>query len=117
MSSESVKPDIQKARTFFQYGNEAALKSNLDYAVDMYKQACKLSPDSLIFRQALRGVQRRKFNNEPSKVGRLAGARNQPIRMRARSARSKENYAQCLEICEEAFTNNPWDIATAREAA
>lgn len=117
MPPESDTQDVQKARTFFQYGNEAALKSNLDYAIDMYKQACKLSPDSLIFRQALRGVQRRKFNNEPSKVGRLAGARNQPIRMRARSARSKENYAQCLEICEEAFTNNPWDVATAREAA
>ena len=81
MPPESDTQDVQKARTFFQYGNEAALKSNLDYAIDMYKQACKLSPDSLIFRQALRGVQRRKFNNEPSKVGRLAGARNQPIRM------------------------------------
>ncbi|APW60159.1 tetratricopeptide repeat protein [Paludisphaera borealis] len=117
MPPESDSQDVQKARTFFQYGNEAALKSNLDYAIDMYKQACKLAPDSLIFRQALRGVQRRKFNNEPSKVGRLAGARNQPIRMRARSARNKNNYAQCLEVCEEAFTNNPWDVATAREAA
>lgn len=117
MPPESDSQDVQKARTFFQYGNEAALKSNLDYAIDMYKQACKLAPDSLIYRQALRGVQRRKFNNEPSKVGRLAGARNQPIRMRARSARSKEKYAQCLEICEDAFTNNPWDIATATEAA
>ncbi len=117
MPPESDTQDVQKARTFFQYGNEAALKSNLDYAIDMYKQACKLSPDSLVFRQALRGVQRRKFNNESSKVGRLAGARNQPIRMRARSARSKEHFAQCLEICEEAFTNNPWDVVAAREAA
>ena len=117
MPPESDTQDVQKARTFFQYGNEAALKSNLDYAIDMYKQACKLSPDSLIFRQALRGVQRRKFNNEPSKVGRLAGARNQPIRMRAGRRVPKEHYAQCLEICEDAFTNNPWDVSTAREAA
>ena len=39
MSSESDKPDLQKAQTFFQYGNDAALKSNFDYAIDMYKQA------------------------------------------------------------------------------
>ena len=41
MSSESESPDLQKAKTFFQYGNDAAMKSNLDYAIDMYKQACK----------------------------------------------------------------------------
>ncbi len=117
MPPESDTQDLAKARTFFQYGNDAALKSNLDYAIDMYKQACKLAPDNLNFRQALRGVQRRKFQNEPSKVGRLVGARNQPIRLRARSARSKENYTYSLEICEDAFSNNPWDVGIAREAA
>jgi len=117
MPPEPGKADRQKAETFFQYGNDAALKGNLDYAIDMYRQACKLVPDHLSYRQALRGVQRRKFSNDPSKVGMLAGARNQPIRMRARSARSKGQLTQALDICEEAFTLNPWDIATAREAA
>ncbi len=117
MPSESSPPDRQKAKTFFQYGNDAALKSNIDYAIDMYKQACKLAPDNLSYRQALRGVQRRKFNNDPSKVGMLVGARNQPIRMRARSARSKGKLTYALEVCEEAFTHNPWDTSAAREAA
>ena len=117
MPSESDLPDRQKAKTFFQYGNDATLKSNLDYAIDMYKQACKLVPDNLSYRQALRGVQRRKFNNDPSKVGMLAGARNQPIRMRARSARSKGQHAQSLDICEDAFKHNPWDVAAAKEAS
>lgn len=117
MPPEPGKADRQKAETFFQYGNDAALKGNLDYAIDMYMQACKLAPDHLTYRQALRGVQRRKFHNDPSKVGKLVGARSQPIRMRARSARSKRQFVQALDICEEAFTLNPWDIATAREAA
>ncbi|HMF37814.1 MAG TPA: hypothetical protein VKF17_14295 [Isosphaeraceae bacterium] len=117
MSSDLDLPGRQKAKTFFQYGNDATLKSNLDYAIDMYKQACKLAPDNLSYRQALRGVQRRTFNNDPSKVGRLVGARNQPIRMRARSARSKGKYALVLDICEDAFTHNPWDVAAAREAS
>ena len=117
MTSDSDQPDRQKAKTFFQYGNDATLKSNLDYAIDMYKQACKLAPDNLVYRQALRGVQRRKFNNDPSKVGMLVGARNQPIRMRVRSARSKGKHAHALDVCEEAFAHNPWDIAAAREAS
>ena len=74
MSSEPDSPELQKAKTFFQYGNEATTKSNFDYAIDMYRQACKLVPDNMMFRQALRGVERRKFNNDHSKVGMMAGA-------------------------------------------
>lgn len=113
----TAEADKQKAKTFFKYGNDAALKDNYDYAIQMYREACKLHPDNLIYRQALRGIERRKFGNEPSKVGMLVGARNQPIRMRARSARGKGNFSQALEACEEAFVNNPWDVAAAREAA
>ena len=83
----------------------------------MYREACKLDPENLIFRQALRGIERRKFNNEPSKVGRLVGTKTQPIRMRARSAKSKGKEAEALAICEEAFAHNPWDVGTARDAA
>lgn len=109
--------DRQKAQMFFKYGNDAALKGNNDYAIQMYREACKHHTDNLIYRQALRGIERRKFNNDPGKVGMLVGARNQPIRMRARSAKSKGQYATAIEICEEAFANNPWDVGAARDAA
>lgn len=114
MSSAS---DPNKAKMFFQYGNEAALKQNHDYAIDMYRQACKFDAENILYRQALRSAQRRKFNNDPSKVGRLVIAKNQPIRLRARAAKSKGNFLQILEICEEAFLNNPWDVSSSRDAA
>src|SRR5262249_12784328 len=117
MSDESVNTDLQKAQTCFQYGNDAALKSNFDYAITMYRQCCKIVPENLVYRQALRGIQRRKFNNDPSKVGKLVGAKNQPILLRAKSARSKQNYHQAIEHCEDAFLNNPWDVGAARVAA
>ena len=109
--------DANKAQTFFQYGNEAALKSNFDYAIEMYQRACKLAPDNLLYRQALRGTERKKFQNDPAKVGRLDLARLQPLRMKLRGAKSKQNWANVLEICEEAFVLHPWDITTARDAA
>ncbi len=116
-TGDESNPRVQKAKTFFQYANDAALKSNFDYAIQMYKEACKLVPDNLKYRQALRGTERRKFGNDPSKVGRLVGARIQPLRMSARSAKGKGNFAQSLELCEDAFTHNPWDVGTARDAA
>ena len=83
----------------------------------MYRQCCKLVPDNLVYRQALRGIERRKFNNDPGKVGMLVGAKNQPILLRAKSARSKRNFKQAIEHCEDAFVNNPWDVGAARVAA
>jgi tetratricopeptide (TPR) repeat protein len=115
--SESDKPELQRAQIFFQTGNDAALKSNFDYAIDMYKQACKLVPNNLVYRQGLRGVERRKFNGDPSKVGMLVGAKNQPLLLRAKSARSKGNHTHAIELCEDAFVNNPWDVGAARVAA
>jgi len=117
MSSEPDSPELQKAKTFFQYGNDAAMKSNFDYAIDMYRQACKLVPDNMMYRQSLRGIERKKFKDDPKQVGMMAGARNQTTILRARSARSKQNWAHALEICEEAFVNNPWDVGASRVAA
>lgn len=117
MPPELEAQDIEKARTFFQYGNDAALKSNFEYAINMYKEACKRAVDNLQFRQALRSVQRQQFGNDPSKVGRLVGLTNKKIHFQASSARKKEKYAHAVEVLEDAFTNNPWDVAAAREAA
>jgi tetratricopeptide (TPR) repeat protein len=60
---------------------------------------------------------RRRFGNDPSKVGMLAGAKSQPIKMRIRAAKAKGNWAHVLEVCEEAFVQNPWDVHVAWEAA
>ena len=118
MSSETeVGSRHVKAQTLFQYGTDAALKANLDYAIDMFKNACKLAPENLLYRQSLRGVERRKFGNDPSKVSRMIGAKLQGIRMSARSAKSKANWGQVLELCEEAFLQSPWDVTAARDGA
>ncbi|MFO0908694.1 MAG: hypothetical protein U0794_10095 [Isosphaeraceae bacterium] len=116
MSSAS-EPKNPKVKTFFQYGNDAAQKSNYDYAIQMYQEACKLEPGWLPSRQMLRGIERRRFNNDPAKVGRLVGARTQPIKLKARAAKAKSNWAHVLEVCEEVFVHNPWDVSAARDAA
>ena len=120
MSSASGAQDSakqQKAEMFFQYGNDAAMKSNFDYAIQMYQSACKEDPAKLIYRQSLRGIARKKFGNDPKNVGRLVGLSIKPIRMKAKSAKSKGNNEAALVSYEEAFALNPWDVNTSWEAA
>jgi tetratricopeptide (TPR) repeat protein len=122
MSSESESPTVspqqaQKAQSLFQYGNEAAQKGNFDYAIQMYRDACKILPENLLYRQALRGIERRKFHNDPSKVGMLVGARVQPIRLKVKAHKAKGKWLDVLNACEEAFVHNPWDVGSARDAA
>lgn len=116
-STEDPKLRLKNAESFYQYGSDAVTKENYDYAIQMFADACKLVPEELKYRMALRGTERRKLGNDPSKVGRLVGARTQPIKGRARLARSQGKYAHAIEICEEAFVLNPWDVGAAWEGA
>jgi len=106
-----------KAQSFFQYGNDAATKNNFDYAIDMYRNALKLDPGNIIYRQALRGVQRRVFNNEPGKVGRLVGMKTKPMKAGLQAAKARGKWIDVLDGCEDIFKHNPWDVGTAEYAA
>jgi tetratricopeptide (TPR) repeat protein len=109
--------DIQRAESLFKYGNEAAAKGNLPYAIDMYKNALKVAPLELRYRQALRAVERKKFQNDPSKVGMFAGAKLQPIRLRIKASKGRGHWLEALEHCEEAFVVSPWDVGVSRDFA
>ncbi len=110
-------PNLDQAKAYFGYGNDAAQKGNNDLAAQMYKQACKLAPDNMTYRQSLRGVQRRKFNNDPTKVGRMVGLSLQPLRMRIGAAKSRSKWADMLDLCEEVFASSPWDTTAAMDAS
>ena len=105
--STASDPNLDKARAFFGYGNDAAQKGNDVYAAQMYKEACKLAPENLAYRQSLRGVQRRKFKNDPTKVGRMVGLTLQPLRMKIGAAKSRGRWSDMLDLCEEVFSSSP----------
>src|SRR3954466_5614665 len=99
-SSES-NPNNKKAQSFFLYGNDAAMKNNYDYAIDMYRSALKLDPGNLVYRQALRGVQRRVYNNEPAKVGRLVGMKTKPMKAGLQASKARGKWIDLLDGCED----------------
>ncbi|MEW4566520.1 tetratricopeptide repeat protein [Tautonia sp. JC769] len=109
--------DLQRAESFFNYGNDATARGNFPYAMDMYKNALKIAPLELKFRQAMRNAMRKKFQNDPSKVGMLAGAKLQPIRLRIKASKGRGHWLEAIEHCEEAFVYNPWDVGVSRDLA
>lgn len=117
MSLPSDQNSDDKAKAFFGYGNDAAQKGNDVYAAQMYKEACKAKPENLVYRQSLRGVQRRKFNNDPSKVGRMVGLKLQPLRVKIGMAKSRHKWNEVLDMCEEVFVQNPWDLIASVDGA
>jgi tetratricopeptide (TPR) repeat protein len=92
----------------FRKGNEAMEKGNFDYAVKMHSTAVQLIPDNLMFRQTLRGCERRLYNNNKSGA-RLAGLRLTSIRGKIKKARSKSEWSVMDQAAEEGLTLNPWD--------
>lgn len=107
----------QRAETYFKTASDAFNKGNFPYAVKMLQDALAIDPVELKYRQVLRAAQRGTFKNDPSKVGMLVGAKLQPIRLRVRSARGKGQWMHVLEVCEEAFAINPWDVHAAMDAS
>src|SRR3954462_4114617 len=114
--SSEHQPKQLRAQSFFQYGTDAATKSNFDYAISMFREALKLQPDNLLYRQALRGVQRRVFNNDPAKVGRMIGMKTKPM-LAGLQATKRGKWIDLLDGCEDVFKVNPWDIGAATRAA
>jgi tetratricopeptide (TPR) repeat protein len=117
MSSPSDQNSDDKAKAFFGYGNDAAQKGNDVYAAQMYREACKIAPENLVYRQSLRGVQRRKFGNDPSKVGKMVGLKLQPLRMKIGMAKSRQKWPEVLDLCEEVLAMSPWDLDASMNAA
>ncbi len=115
--SSEHHPNSMKAASFFQYGNDAALKNNFDYAISMYREALKIDQGNLLYRQALRGVQRRAHGNEPSKVGRMVGMKTQPLKAGMKTSKARGKWIDVLESCEDVFKHNPWDVGAAEDAA
>ena len=117
MTTEIDSKKIQRAKAYYETGLDAAQKRNLDYALQMLSDACRLMPTHLPYRQGLRATQRLKYENDPGKVGMMAKARVQPISLQIRITKSTGSWLKALETCEDAFVLNPWDVHVAMEAA
>ncbi len=98
----------QIANECWKSGSASTAKENWDYAVEMFSKAVTLVPGNLVYRQSLRGVEYRKFNNNGTGA-RMAGAKLMGIRSRVKKAKGKEDWKTMDEEAEKGLQINPWD--------
>ncbi|MBM82748.1 MAG: hypothetical protein CMJ78_19475 [Planctomycetaceae bacterium] len=104
-----MAPDKKKiAGDCWRKGSEAMSKENWDYAVDMFARAVMLVPDNLVYRQTLRGVETRKYNNNGTGA-KMAGMKLVSVRGKTKKARLKQNWGDLDKAAEEGLAINPWD--------
>jgi len=108
--SSELPPDQKRkiAADCFLKGNQALQKENFDYAIEMYTKAVRLAPDNLAFRQALRGTEYKKYDNNKSGV-KFAGVRLTGTRNTIRKIRGKKEWSSMDQAAEEGLMLNPWD--------
>ena len=91
-------------------GSEAMSKENWDYAIEMFGKAVALVPDNLLYRQTLRGVERKKYNDNGTGA-KMAGLRTAKVKTRIKASRLKKNWDAVDKAAEEGLKVNPWDAA------
>lgn len=92
-------------------GNEAMQKQNWDYAIEMFGTCVNIKPENLVYRQTLRGVTQKKYNDNKSGAGAMEKMKLIGIRGRIKKARGKEDWEDMDKAAEEGLRINPWDAA------
>lgn len=102
-------PDPKKlAADCFKRGTEAMSKENWDYAIQMLSQSARLQPDGLVYRQTLRGCERKKYGE--NKTGaKMANMKLMGPRGRIKKCRMQKDWEAVDKAAEEGLAINPWD--------
>jgi serine/threonine protein kinase len=87
-------------------------KGNLDYAIHLLMNCCKLDPGNLVYRQTLRRFQKANFQNK-GRPGPLAWLKHWLCKTRLKAAKRAGNNLKVLEHGEVLLSQNPEDHATA----
>ncbi|HVJ85348.1 MAG TPA: tetratricopeptide repeat protein [Caulifigura sp.] len=94
----------------YRKGTEAMNKQNWDLAIEMFGMCVKLVPDNMGFRQHLRGVTKKKYNDNGTGAGTLAKTKLMGLRSRIKKSKAAKNFEDADKACEEGLLINPWDV-------
>ena len=112
MSDGGYSPEEQRKRKLasdcLKRATEAMAKQNWDYAVEMFGTAAKMVPDNLMYRQSLRGSERKKYKDNKTGAS-MAFLKLSSVRSKIKKARSAKNWVELDLAAEEGLAINPWD--------
>jgi len=89
-------------------GTEAMTRENWDYAIDMFSKSVILVPDNLMYRQTLRGCERKKYKDNGTGA-KMSSVKLMGVRGRIKKSRIQKDWAAVDKAAEEGMAVNPWD--------
>lgn len=105
-------PEEQRKRKIaadcWKNATRAMSTENWDYAIQLFTQAVQLSPDNLVYRQSLRGVEYKKYKNNKSGAS-MAFLKLTSIRGKLQKAKMQKAWKELDKAAEEGLAVNPWD--------
>ncbi|MEZ6046729.1 MAG: tetratricopeptide repeat protein [Planctomycetaceae bacterium] len=108
MTENNIDPKKKIASECFRKGNQALESQNLKYAIEMYGTSVKMVPDSLLYRQTLRGTEKRFYNDNKSGK-RFSGLTITKLKTKIKALKMKSNWMAIDQAAEEGLELNPWD--------
>ena len=75
----------------------------------MYYQAAQKDPGNLLYRQSLRGTERKKYGDNGSGAS-MKGLKLMGVKSRIKKAKSKKDWAKLDGAAEEGLKVDPWDV-------
>src|SRR3954470_16007157 len=107
MAEKSVNEISRDVRAVFQKGNDALLRENYDYAVDLFTQVLEREPTFYLGRKALRTAQAKKAGGGSGFFKKAwNSASSSPLVAKGQMALRK-NPVEALHIAEQILNSDP----------
>ena len=114
MAEKSVNDLPRDLRVLFTRGNDALMRDNFDYAIDLFNQVLEKEPSLYDCRKALRNAQLKKAGNGGGFFKKmLHGATSSPMVAKGQLALRKDP-AEALQIAEQILNSDPSSAAAHR---
>ncbi|MBI5760005.1 MAG: tetratricopeptide repeat protein, partial [Planctomycetales bacterium] len=91
----------------FTAGNNALGKGNFDYAINMYLTCVKQDPGNVVYRQTLRGAEKKMYGDNGTGA-KMASMKLMGPSGKAKKARLQKDWKTLAEAAEEGLAVNPW---------
>ena len=91
----------------FTTGNAALGKGSFDYAIQMYLMCVKQAPDNVLYRQTLRGAEKKSYGDNGTGA-KMASMKLMGPSGKAKKARMQKDWKTLAEAAEEGLAVNPW---------
>ena len=94
----------------YRRGTDALNARNFKLAMEMYTTCVRMDPSNLMYRQILRGAERKSYDDNGTGAGGLAKMKIKSARSAAAKAIKKEQWDDADMAAEEGLRLNPWDV-------